>query len=240
MKRLPAPACWLLFGLLASGGCARPFSPPVPPAAESTSSVATAYDLIYAISHASPQPKPSPFLTSIAPPGNGGEALDIGAGAGRNSIYLARRGYRVTAVDLSHVGLDLLRQQAALQHLAITTVPADIHQFDFGQNRWNLICLIDFPFAYKDLLPKIAEGLRPGGLVVIQAVSIHEPGPRSSPDGSLHYTYMDRADLAIPFSGFAVLQDTDADEPTVWGVHAVMIRYAARKPSTGDHHLTIK
>ena len=41
-------------------------------------------------------------LSDVAP----GRALDLAAGEGRNAIWLARRGWRVTAVDFSQAGLD--------------------------------------------------------------------------------------------------------------------------------------
>lgn len=224
--------CVLLAGavqLAVQSACrARP-SPPQPQ--EDIPAVTTGYDLIYALSHARPQPNPSPFLVATAGDGHGGAAMDIGCGAGRNSLFLARHGYRVTGVDLSRVGLDLMAQQAALERLPVHAVAADINQFDFGHARWNLIVLIDFPYPYQPLLPRIAAGLKPGGLVVIQAVSTREPGPRQSPDGMFHYTYMARSDVESAFAGFTVLHDTEAEEPTVWGVKAVMIRFAARKPA---------
>ena len=45
--------------------------------------------------------------------GGGGRALDLGAGAGRNTIALAKAGYHVTAVDLSERGLARLMERAA-------------------------------------------------------------------------------------------------------------------------------
>lgn len=221
--------------LLADSGCQGHPAPPQPPSLPATSEdiagVTTGYDLIYALSHARPQPNPSPFLVATAGEGHGGTALDIGSGAGRNSLYLARHGYQVTAVDLSRVGLDLTARQAALDRLPVTTVAADINRFDLGKARWDLIVLIDFPYPYRALLPRIATGLKPGGLVVIQAVSTKEPGPRQSPDGTFHYTYMARGDVEAGFAGFQVLHDSEGEEPTVWGVKAVLIRFAARKPA---------
>jgi len=214
--------------LLVSVGCrTAPAPAPAPPA-----DVATEYDLVYAISHNRVSFAPSPFLVSstrgLAP----GTAVDIGSGNGRNSLYLARRGFHVTAVDLSRVGLDLTRQAAEAEHLPVTTLAEDINQFDFGRNRWDLIVLIDFPFSYRALLPRIAAGLKPGGEVVIQAVSSHQPGSLDSPDHSLRYTFMRHADLRGPFAGFSVLHDSEAEEPTVWGVKAIMIRVAAQKPTS--------
>ncbi len=66
-------------------------------------------------------------------------------------------------------------------------------------------------------------------MAIVQDVSVHQPGT-VSPDGKLDYTFMDRRDLAVPFAGFAVLHDQEAEEPTEWGVKAVMVRFAARKP----------
>ncbi|MGH9519896.1 MAG: class I SAM-dependent methyltransferase [Terriglobales bacterium] len=223
----------LLLLITALAGCR---SQPVPPQApgEDVAAVTTGYDLIYALSHARPQPQPSPFLVATAGEGHGSTAVDIGSGAGRNTLYLARHGYRVTALDLSRIGLDITAQQAALGHLPVTTVAADIHQYDLGHARWDLVVLIDFPYPYQTLLPRIAVGLKPGGLVVIQAVSTREPGPRKSPDGTFHYTYMDRRDVETAFAGFKVLHDSEGAEPTVWGVKAVMIRFAARKPTQAN------
>jgi SAM-dependent methyltransferase len=216
-------------GLLALlAGCrTAPAPPPEPP----TAAIATEYDLIYAISHAKMPQTPSPFLAALVArlKLGGGTALDLGGGAGRNSIFLAQHGFAVTDVDVSRVGLDLAQQRAERQHLRIATVAADINQFDLGRNRWDLIALIDFPFPYRALLPRIAAGLKPGGVVVIQAVAQGQPG-LESPDKVLHYTFMARHDLDAPFAGFAILHNTLTEEPTVWGVKARMVRYAARKP----------
>ena len=225
---LPFPA--LLLGLALGAAACR--SAPAPAPAPPTRDVATEYDLIYAIANGRMSTAPSPFLVAtlrrLHPP-PGATALDIGGGAGRNSLYLARRGYRTTDLDVSHIGLDLARQQAAAERLPVATVAQDVNTFDFGQARWDLIALVDFPFPYRALLPKIAAGLKPGGVVVIQAVAVGQPGAES-PDHVLHYTYMDRRDLAAPFAGFQVLHDEQGEQPTVWGVQALMLRFAARKP----------
>lgn len=226
-QRVSILALLLVAGML--GGCRAHVAAPSANT-NATSDIATEYDLVYAISHARMSTAPSPFLVaSVSGEHRGQTALDIGAGSGRNTFYLARHGYQVTAVDLSRIGLDLIRAQAEAEHLPITTVNQDINAFSFGKDQWNLIVLIDFPFAYRGLLPKIAAGLKPGGEVVIQAVSVAQPG-LESPDKMLHYTFMDRRDLDAPFAGFTVLHNSEDEEPTVWGVKAIMVRYSALKP----------
>ena len=50
--------------------------------------------------------KPEEIVTKI--PTRKGTALELGAGQGRNAIWLAKNGYSVEAVDISSVGVDLI------------------------------------------------------------------------------------------------------------------------------------
>ena len=60
-------------------------------------------------------------LTDLEP----GTAIDLGAGEGRNAVWLASRGWTVTAVDFSQVGLDKAQQLASEHGVDIVTVQAD-------------------------------------------------------------------------------------------------------------------
>lgn len=69
----------------------------------------------------------SPFLRkhAIQLPARG-KALDIAGGAGRNAIWLARRGLDVTLVDISDVALDKAERRAATAGLALKVVHHDL------------------------------------------------------------------------------------------------------------------
>ncbi len=54
-----------------------------------------------------------------------GTAVDLGAGEGRNALWLASLGWRVTAVDFSAVGLETGRRRAESLGLEVTWVTAD-------------------------------------------------------------------------------------------------------------------
>lgn len=73
---------------------------------------AKAWDERYAAGDLVWSAEPNQFVAAecgdLAP----GRALDLAAGEGRNAIWLARRGWHVTAVDFSQVGLDKGRQLA--------------------------------------------------------------------------------------------------------------------------------
>lgn len=99
-------------------------------------------------------------FAGLALPGN---ALDIAAGQGRNSLFLARRGFRVEAVDIS---------EKALAHMAgrspnLHPVCADLDIFDIPPRRYSLI--VNIRFLGRRLLPQILEGLKPGGVVIFEA-----------------------------------------------------------------------
>jgi len=196
----------------------------------SLSDIATHYDLTYALTKEQPN-QTAPFLIEIlqkfSTPAGSPKALDIGSGMGRNALFAARKGYQVTAVDIARIGLNQIQNSAAANHLSITTVLQDINHFNFGKQRWDLIMLIDFPFPYQTLLPKIIEGLKPHGIIVLEEVSNKEPVRRSEP---LNFTRMDITDISKNFRGFSVIHESENLYPTPWGQQAIMIRYAAMKP----------
>ena len=108
---------------------------------------------------------PVPLLvTAVAnvPPG---EALDLACGRGRHAIFLAARGWHVTAVDRSSESIRQLREAAA-PPLRIDARVADLEagEFDLAADAYDLIC--DFFYLYRPLLLQIRSGVRPGGLFV--------------------------------------------------------------------------
>ncbi len=58
--------------------------------------------------------------------------LELGCGNGRNSIYLARKGFDVTAIDFSKIGIEKLQQSAKEENLDIQTEIADIRDIKLG------------------------------------------------------------------------------------------------------------
>ena len=79
--------------------------------------------------------EPNDFLVDVVAKRQPGEALDIGMGSGRNALFLARSGWRVTGFDISSVGLTRAKQQAAVEKLPLTALREDMFTFDYGKDR---------------------------------------------------------------------------------------------------------
>ena len=123
---------------------------------------------------------PAPLLIEVAEQLAPGRALDVACGAGRNSIYLAQLGWRVTAVDGSASAIRRLRERAG--GLAIDAQVADLerHEFAIEPQGFDLIC--DFHYLQRDLFAEMREGVRPGGTFV---ASIHLEGSFAVRSGEL-------------------------------------------------------
>ncbi len=107
----------------------------------------------------------------LAPSGN---ALDIAAGTGANSLFLATRGYKVDAVDISDEAIARMPR-----HPNLTRVRADLDRYDPPENRYDLI--INFRFLNRRLFPGIQEALRPGGLLIFETFATAPDGTAAAP-----------------------------------------------------------
>jgi len=61
---------------------------------------------------------------------DGGNALDIGCGTGVNSVFMAQKGFKVTAVDFIPKALDFARERAKGSHVNVDFVQSDITEFE--------------------------------------------------------------------------------------------------------------
>ena len=115
---------------------------------------------------------PNDFLRTACQDLPRGEALSLGEGEGRNAVYLARLGFRVTAVDFSAVALAKANKLAAAHGVSIDTLHADLADFEPGHERWDLIVSIfcQPPSEVRRRLYGLIPGaLRSRGAFVLEA-----------------------------------------------------------------------
>lgn len=112
------------------------------------------------------------FLRRVAPQLPLGRCLCLAEGEGRNAVFLAGLGQQVTAVDASSVGLKKAQQLALRRGVEIETCATDLADFVIKPESWDCIVSIYChvaPEIRTDLHRRVVAGLRPGGLLVLEA-----------------------------------------------------------------------
>jgi SAM-dependent methyltransferase len=101
-----------------------------------------------------------------------GRILCLAEGEGRNAVFLAERGFDVTAVDQSSVGLAKARKLATERGVDISTIVADLADFHVEPEAWDGIVSI---FAHMPAQARchlhraVVSGLRSGGVLLLEA-----------------------------------------------------------------------
>ena len=108
-----------------------------------------------------------------------GRALDIGCGTGGNAVWLAKKGWQVTAVDYSVVAIEKGKRMAAEQGVNVEFVVAEAATYQ-PQSHYDLITCFYiqmFPTQRANMLANMSKTLAPGGTLLF--VSHDKSGPPS-------------------------------------------------------------
>ncbi len=137
--------------------------------------------------------EPNRFVVAEVQDISPGRALDLGAGEGRNAVWLAARGWRVTAVDFSAVGLDKARRLARERGVQVDWVHADLlgYRPEAAAFQLVLVAYLQLTAASLDpVLRRAAGALAPGGtlLVVGHDVTNLSGGVGGPQDAAVLYT----------------------------------------------------
>ena len=98
-----------------------------------------------------------------------GRALDLGTGDGRNAIWLAERGWQVTGVDFSAVGLARAAELARQRGVAADWVQADLLSYQPAPAAYDLVLIAYIQLPADDLAHLVraaATALAPGGTLL--------------------------------------------------------------------------
>lgn len=132
-----------------------------------------------------------------------GTVLDMGMGEGRNAVFLAQKGYKVTGVDISSVAVKkayLLAQEFGVK---IKGVVASMHEYKIPPNSFDAI--VCFYYVDRSLVEKIKTWLKPGGILIYEAYTSREKA-RKKRDPLDDNEYLKEQELLRMFSGMRVLK----------------------------------
>ncbi|MCY7340817.1 MAG: class I SAM-dependent methyltransferase [Pseudonocardia sp.] len=98
-----------------------------------------------------------------------GRALDLGAGEGRNAVWMATRGWQVTAVDFSPVGIEKGRRLAQENAATVEWIVADVSGYrPAGSFDLVVVAYLQLPFSVlSPVLTRAAAALAPGGTLLL-------------------------------------------------------------------------
>ncbi len=108
---------------------------------------------------------PTQLLIDTAKQLKPGSALDLACGTGRNALWLAKAGWRVTAVDGSSAAIDALQEEAERQNVSVDAQVADLQGgFRIQEAFWALVVIAYY--LQRDLFEPAKRGLAPGGVLI--------------------------------------------------------------------------
>ena len=160
------------------------------------------------------------------------QALDLGCGSGRNSLFLARAGFAVQALDLSPSGVARLRASAEEHGLPMGVTLGDMLALPYPGASFD--CVLAFHAIYhtdrrgiEATIGEIGRVLRPGGEVYVTFNSQSNPSftaPSSrrldahtivktaGPEAGIPHYYVDEAELRRLMASFEIIRLTHAEE----------------------------
>ena len=153
-----------------------------------------------------------------------GKALDVAMGQGRNALYLASQGWKVTGVDISDEGMKIAQANAAKQKLKLETINHDAETFDYGKDKWDLVTLIYAGNNHAEI-EKIKPSIKKGGLFVVEFFakeSTAKTGIGGFEPGELKALFDD--------GKWTIVKDEVVEDIADWGLGKTkLVRFTAQK-----------
>jgi thioredoxin reductase/2-polyprenyl-3-methyl-5-hydroxy-6-metoxy-1,4-benzoquinol methylase len=170
--------------------------------------------------------RPNPQLVAEATPLAPGRALDVGCGEGADAVWLAGRGWQVTAVDIATTALERAAAHAATLGAAvagrITWTHADLREQPPAEAGYDLVTAqyMHLPGdARRELFARLAAAVAPGGILLIVG---HHPSDLRTTAHRMHF----------PDAMFTGEEVAAALDPAAWEVLAADAR---PRTATVDH-----
>ena len=179
---------------------------------------------------------PNDFLVdSISYLSTNGSVFCLAEGEGRNGVWLARKGYSVTAVDSSTVGLQKAQELASRNGVDITTHLADLGDYTFPGNTFDGIIAIFChlpPLVRRKTFNALSGSLKKGGTLLLEGYSKRQLEFGTGGPPSLEMLY-DLEEICEELTGFDFLLareiERDIHEGTLHNGRGSVIQIIGKK-----------
>lgn len=170
-----------------------------------------------------------------------GSILMPADGEGRNGVYAAAMGWRVTAVDLSIEGKRKALELAEEKGVSIEYLVSDLEDLSFDNEAFDAIALIYAHFSAEKksrFHKKLDACLKPGGLIILEAYSkthrqyqLKNPKLGGPKDIEMLYS---KEEIGADLKNFNILylqeEDTGPEEGSFHEGKSSVLRFVGRKP----------
>jgi SAM-dependent methyltransferase len=168
----------------------------------------------------------------------GMRVLAVADGEGRNGVWLAQQGMRVTSVDGSAVGLQKALKLALARGVALQTTCADLLSWDWPVAAYGAVAAVFIHFPPEDraaMHRAMLGAVKPGGVILMEAFRPAQLG-RTSGGPPVRAMLYDAATLRGDFADADILEleevETELDEGPLHRGPAATVRLVARRPLT--------
>jgi len=182
---------------------------------------------------------PNSFLASQAERfGAGMSVLTVADGEGRNAVWLAEQGCRVTATEISPVALEKAAKLARGRHVSVDWKAADILNWTWPQDAYDAVVGIFIQFATPEERPRqiggMKQAVKPGGFLLLQGYTPKQLDYRTGGPSAVENLYTEALVRALFADWEIVLLREYADildEGTAHRGRSALIDLVARKPT---------
>ncbi len=152
--------------------------------------------------------EPNAFFKEVIDELSPGALLLPGEGEGRNAIYAARKGWKVSAFDQSGVARDKAMDWAENEGLNLDYKVEDLTMFNCQDASFDLLAIIyiHLPWVLRqDTHRRLASCLKPGGMLILECFHKDQLGYGTGGPPVADLLYLEE-DLREDFAGLEILQ----------------------------------
>ena len=149
-----------------------------------------------------------------------GQALDIACGTGRNTHFLALKGFGVDAVDISDIALKEIKNSSS-----INKIEADLDKYNIAPNKYDLI--VNMNYLNRRLVSQMKDGLKSGGVIMFETFLLAH-GDFKIPTMNLDYL-LRKNELLHSFIGLDVIYYEERIDTNAQGDRVKVASIVAKK-----------
>jgi SAM-dependent methyltransferase len=168
---------------------------------------------------------------------SGAHVLAVADGEGRNGVWLAQRGCKVTSVDISPVAVEKAKKLALDRKVDIEFAVGDLMEWDWPETAFDAVVCIFIQFASPRMRKKLFDGfwrtLRPGGVLIMEGYGVKQLQYTSGGPRELEnlYTLQILRDAFVAWEILLLREyDAELDEGPRHRGMAALVDLVARKP----------